>query len=636
LIKIPHAVLRMMAVSVIISGACVSETQLPPGTGGKPGSGGATGSGGSNGSGGATGTGGKAASGGAVGTGGSTSGSGSGGAGGSCPNVTPCGGNVVGTWSVTSSCLQVTGTLDPALVGATDPGCPRPQVTGSLKVTGTWKANANGTLLDDTTVTGDEHFSLDPKCLVISSTPVLCTKVGGLYKAALGFDSVDCTEASDGKCACSATVQQTGGLGLPAGAPTTTGNYSTKENTLTVTGDSDAKYSYCVSGTALTVTPQTESPTVAGTIVLQQVGVSGSGGMAGSAGAKGSGGTTGSGGQGGSKGSGGSIGTAGNGGGLGPCDIYKSGGNPCVAAHSTVRAMFGAYSGKLYQIRNAAGTTKDITTLSPGGIADGASQETFCSGTTCVVTVLYDQSGKGNDLWYQGSTMVAGSTSSKPSNAMKEPLTVGGHRVYSLYIDMGNSYWVDASKSGIALGKEPEGMYMVTSGKHSNGGCCFDYGNSETDRKADGSGAMDAVNFSSITSWGTGAGKGPWVMADLEYGVFADDDNNAPNMNNPTQTAAYITAILKNDGVNEFALRGGDATAPTLGTYYKGKLPGGWSPMKKQGAIILGSGGDCCKPGGGANQSIGTFYEGCVVTGYPSDATENAVQANIAAAGYGK
>ena len=41
--------------------------------------------------------------------------------------------------------------------------------------------------------------------------------------------------------------------------------------------------------------------------------------------------------------------------------------------------------------------------------------------------------------------------------------------------------------------------------------------------------------------------------------------------------------------------------------------------MKKQGAIVLGSGGDCCKPGGGANLSDGTFYEGCIVTGYPSD-----------------
>jgi len=51
-------------------------------------------------------------------------------------------------------------------------------------------------------------------------------------------------------------------------------------------------------------------------------------------------------------------------------------------------------------------------------------------------------------------------------------------------------------------------------------------------------------------------------------------------------------------------------------------------------SIILGSGGDCCATN--ANSSQGTFYEGCMVTGYPSDATENAVQANIVAAGYSK
>ena len=328
-------------------------------------------------------------------------------------------------------------------------------------------------------------------------------------------------------------------------------------------------------------------------------------------------------------------GTAGASGTEGPCDIYKSGGNDCVAAHSTVRALFGAYSGKLYQVRNSAGTTLDIPTLAPGGAADGAAQDTFCTGTTCVITVVYDQSGKGNDLWYQGSTMVPGSTSSSPAKATTESLTVNGHKVYSLYINSGNSYWVDASKSGIALGKDPEGMYMVTSGKHYNGGCCFDYGNSETDRNADGSGAMDALNFSSITAWGTGAGSGPWVMADLEFGVFAQNSTNK-NQNDPTQTSSYVTAVLKNNGTSEFALRGGDAASGPLGTYYRGALPGGWSPMKKQGAIVLGSGGDCCKPGGGANLSAGTFYEGCIVLGYPSDATEDAVQANVVAAGYGK
>ena len=51
--------------------------------------------------------------------------------------------------------------------------------------------------------------------------------------------------------------------------------------------------------------------------------------------------------------------------------------------------------------------------------------------------------------------------------------------------------------------------------------------------------------------------------------------------------------MLKNDGTKEFALRGGDASSGKLSTYYKGGLPGGWCPMKEQGAIVLGSGGDC-------------------------------------------
>ena len=601
--------------------------------------------------------------------------SGTGGAGTSCPNVTACGGDVVGTWTVTSSCLKVSGNLDPSLVGA---GCSSVPVTGDLQVSGTWTAVGNGTFTDNTMTTGTEQFALGPSCLIVSSTPVSCTGIAGFIQL-LGFSSLTCTSAAGGGCDCSGTVQQPGGVGLPSPAPSTTGNYTTGANTLTVTGDSgDTKYSYCASASKLTLTPQSTTPTLTGTIVLQAGASTGTGGTVGTGGATGTGGASGTGGhlgsggaggsptgsggttgtsgkagagganatggasgQSGKGGSGGSAGAPGTGGGAGsgatagPCDIYGKAGNPCVAAHSTVRALYGAYSGKLYQVRTTAGTTKDILTLAPGGFADGISQDTFCSGTTCVITVVYDQSGKGNDLWYQGSTMVPGSPSSSPSKATTESLTLSGHKAYSLYINPGNSYWVDASKSGIALGSQPEGMYMVTSGKHYNGGCCFDYGNSETDRTADGSGAMDALNLSSITAWGTGAGSGPWVMADLEYGVFAQNNTNK-NQNDPSQTSTYVTAVLKNNGTTEFALRGGDASSGNLGTYYKGGLPGGWSPMKKQGAIVLGSGGDCCKPSGGANQSDGTFYEGCIVTGYPTDATEDAVQANIVAAGYGK
>jgi non-reducing end alpha-L-arabinofuranosidase len=49
-----------------------------------------------------------------------------------------------------------------------------------------------------------------------------------------------------------------------------------------------------------------------------------------------------------------------------------------------------------------------------------------------------------------------------------------------------------------------------------------------------------------------------------------------------------------------------------------------------QGAIILGIGGD------NSAGAVGTFYEGAMLQGYTSDATDDAMQANIVAAGYGK
>src|SRR5450755_1519290 len=83
------------------------------------------------------------------GTGGGTGASpSSGGAGGACTNVTACGGDVVGTWTV-SSCLNVSGQLDLSI----SPDCSA-QVTGSLQVSGTWSAKADGTYTDNTTTTG--------------------------------------------------------------------------------------------------------------------------------------------------------------------------------------------------------------------------------------------------------------------------------------------------------------------------------------------------------------------------------------------------------------------------------------------------------------------------------------------------
>ena len=99
---------------------------------------------------------------------------------------------------------------------------------------------------------------------------------------------------------------------------------------------------------------------------------------------------------------------------------------------------------------------------------------------------------------------------------------------------------------------------------------------------------------------------------------------------NTPLTAPFITAMLKG-GAGAFALKGGDATdATTLRSLYDGPRPPQYSVMAKQGAIILGIGGD------NSDWAIGTFYEGVMTQGFTSDATDAAVQANIVAAGYGK
>jgi hypothetical protein len=314
--------------------------------------------------------------------------------------------------------------------------------------------------------------------------------------------------------------------------------------------------------------------------------------------------------------------------GTGPCDIYASGGTPCVAAHSTTRALYGAYNGSLYQVkRSSDSATSNIGVLSAGGYANAAAQDSFCSGTTCVITIIYDQSGRGNNLTQAPAGGAAGGPDNL-ANATAAQITLNGNKVYGVYVAAGTGYRNDHT-SGIATGDAAEGEYAVLDGTHYNGGCCFDYGNAETNNNDDGNGTMEAIYFGNIKVWGYGSGNGPWVMADLENGLFSGV-NAGLNSGDATVNFRYTTAIVKGQA-NNWAIRTGNAQSGGLTTQYNGARPNvsGYNPMKKQGAIILGIGGDNSKG------SAGTFYEGVMTSGFPSDATENSVQANIVAAGYG-
>lgn len=65
-----------------------------------------------------------------------------------------------------------------------------------------------------------------------------------------------------------------------------------------------------------------------------------------------------------------------------PCDIYGDGGTPCVAAHSTVRALYSSYNGPLYQVRRTSdGALLNIGVLSASGFANAAVESRFFSTT---------------------------------------------------------------------------------------------------------------------------------------------------------------------------------------------------------------------------------------------------------------
>src|SRR5271167_324331 len=119
------------------------------------------------------------------------------------------------------------------------------------------------------------------------------------------------------------------------------------------------------------------------------------------------------------------------------CDIYASGGTPCVAAHSTTRALFEAYDGPLYQVERAStDTTTDVYPVSAGGVANSATQDSFCAQTYCWITEIFDQSGHGNNL----TDAPAGGADSGPdvlANATAAPVTVDGAKVYGVNISLG-------------------------------------------------------------------------------------------------------------------------------------------------------------------------------------------------------
>ncbi|HET8655679.1 MAG TPA: arabinofuranosidase catalytic domain-containing protein [Longimicrobiaceae bacterium] len=331
----------------------------------------------------------------------------------------------------------------------------------------------------------------------------------------------------------------------------------------------------------------------------------------------------------------------------GPCDIYAAGGAPCVAAHSTTRALYANYDGPLYRVmRQSDGKTLDIGVVQPvespapdpGGYADAAAQDAFCAGTYCWITTIYDQSGHGNDLvqaprgGFGGPAM--GGFNNLPLADMA-PITIMGHKAYGVFIEPGMGLRRDDAK-GTAVDDQAQGQYWVVDGRHYNSGCCFDYGNAEIDSRDDGDGTMETTYFGNATPWYHGNPPGPWVMTDQENNLVgcvneSPDDKSCPDL--PSITWRFVTATADGEP-HHWRSMGGNAQKGDLRVMYDGPRVrndrSSYDPMRKQGAILLGNGGD------NSNGSQGTFYEGAMTAGgtFPTKETDQRVQANVAAAGY--
>jgi hypothetical protein len=314
-----------------------------------------------------------------------------------------------------------------------------------------------------------------------------------------------------------------------------------------------------------------------------------------------------------------------------------------------IRTLSKTYTGPLYQIRigssttntGTGGTFKDIGQLADG-YADSASQDSSCSGTICTVSKLYDHSGKGNHIGVAKAGLTNGGAYAgmddyeTVTSSTIGAVTAGGHKVYSLYMAARQGYRLQSVGSGMPRGTAAQGIYELVDGTHVGAACCWDFGNVTTNPKSYG--VMNTLFFGNAY-WGKGAGNGPWFGADFEAGVWMGgskagdpgwgslDTTSPANTANPSMKVAWAFGILKTTTTN-YSLRMADmATATTLTTGYSGALP---KAMDNLGGIVLGVGGD------NSNNSWGTFYEGAITAGAPSDATDLAVYQNTKAVGYTK
>jgi hypothetical protein len=167
-----------------------------------------------------------------------------GGGGGSCGKVTPCGGDVVGNWTVSGACLD-SATLNMEL----GMSCPGAAISISrVNVSGSARFNVDLTYTVTTAASFTAQETIPASCLSSGGLTLTCAQLDQQLQQDIAadpstFQSAHCSGSSS--CTCTFTV---------AGeAQTETGTYTTSGTTFTTTA-SDGSISsngYCVQGNEL-------------------------------------------------------------------------------------------------------------------------------------------------------------------------------------------------------------------------------------------------------------------------------------------------------------------------------------------------------------------------------------------------
>jgi hypothetical protein len=179
-----------------------------------------------------------------AGCGGSSStadGGGGGGSGGStsgalCSATPTCGGDVVGTWTITDSCVRFAFDLGSTCAGLTAAGT----------VTYTGSATYNSNLTYTQTATSGATFQYQFPAACVSGN---CAQTqAALASSGAGLTNIACRDAGGGGCTCDATI--------PASSSNETGIYSVSGGILSTThaGTTD-QTTYCVTGATMQQRP---------------------------------------------------------------------------------------------------------------------------------------------------------------------------------------------------------------------------------------------------------------------------------------------------------------------------------------------------------------------------------------------